>query len=467
MESNYSNTDVTTAYNRLYHQKAFLKERIVDSSVPYRLYNVVERIIRDNVKSKFGKEYLISDTTGFSKNCQDAIIQLFIKKYDKRFKYHAQSLYDDSNGSSTRLTAGTYLIRPEKGNHTWFYIAVGRDIPESILHFYTKDAIHSDDFYIYIFGRHYKKYIREIDEIVHNMWTRDTLGIFTVDCSNNGNRSVSDESSESLEMHYMAMQPRYLETMFFSHGETETVTQHIQNFNALRNFYESHQILYKTGILLYGKPGVGKTAFTRAIATTYNRDILNINIAHLQNIDLTLLTQAIDSDNIRKYIVLLEDIDTLFLNRDDVNTTRDDQAIVNKLLQFLDSNTSPTDVIFIATTNHIDRLDPALRRAGRFDVQIMVDELLYEDAVSYCHYFGLDDNETENILNDYDDWAIATGYREKNPSTEVLYNQSALQIRVLNQLQNKDRAISIVDSAEEIKKQMESERMVTQRCGVE
>ena len=49
----------------------------------------------------------------------------------------------------------------------------------------------------------------------------------------------------------------------------------------------------------------------------------------------------------------------------------------------MDSNTSPTDVIFIATTNHIERLDKAITREGRFDLKINVKGLLKNDVKKF------------------------------------------------------------------------------------
>ena len=67
-----------------------------------------------------------------------------------------------------------------------------------------------------------------------------------------------------------------------------------------------------------------------------------------------------------------EDIDFYITKRngdkDFMQYKRD--AIQNQILQILDGSYSSDKVIYIATTNHIDKLDPALIRPGRFDLRI-------------------------------------------------------------------------------------------------
>ena len=67
-------------------------------------------------------------------------------------------------------------------------------------------------------------------------------------------------------------------------------------------------------------------------------------------LDLNTLTSCINCDT-SKFIILLEDIDCLYnLDRNSDGIDKDDKKVINKMLQFLDSNNSPRDVIFIATT---------------------------------------------------------------------------------------------------------------------
>jgi chaperone BCS1 len=226
--------------------------------------------------------------------------------------------------------------------------------------------------------------------------------------------------------------------LYFSNCEIDKVIKFLDRFKDNEEFYKDKHIKYKTGILLHGKPGTGKTSLANAIANHYNRSIINVDISVFDKLDLGYLTQSINADK-QRYVVLLEDIDTLFLNRtaeDSLN--KEENSIVNRLLQFLDSNTSPNDVIFIATTNHIDRLDDALLRHGRFDLKVEVDEIIEKDVYRFGRDFTLDDASIAEIIEKY----------KGDVKDDGLFNQSAMQAYMLNKLENKERDTKVIDTAE-------------------
>jgi SpoVK/Ycf46/Vps4 family AAA+-type ATPase len=102
-------------------------------------------------------------------------------------------------------------------------------------------------------------------------------------------------------------------------------------------------------------------------------------------------------------------------------------SVINKMLQFLDSNTSPTNVIFIATTNHKERLDEALLREGRFDLKVEMKGLNKETAREFCKSFGLSSHDTEDVITSL----------TKDMLTDISINQSKLQAHALAKIENK------------------------------
>ena len=390
---------------------------------------------RSTLKKKFGKEFNLQyeNNSGVIRE----VVTKFIKKYDKKFNDHVQKSMVDT----PCLINTQYIIFLEKG--TYCYIASGNKIGNTEERFLMSNNISTMDLYIYIFGKKMHKYANELEKIVQYYLKNDELGLFNVSSESGGGRYMSDDTSESLEIIYSKLATRSLDTMFFSHGEKEAITSHIEKFLGNEEFYKEKQILFKTGILLYGKPGTGKSSLIKALATTYNRSIVNINVGKLVSIDLNKLTSSINVDDTRKYIILLEDIDTLFLNRKDTGTKdsddedntskrdKDDNIIINKLLQFLDSNSSPTNVIFIATTNHKERLDEALLREGRFDLKVDCMNLNAEDAIKFGKSFRLDEVTMKEIIDEIDEENSAKGKYGEG------YNQSKLQARILSRLTNK------------------------------
>lgn len=94
---------------------------------------------------------------------------------------------------------------------------------------------------------------------------------------------------------------------------------------------------------------------------------------------------------------IYEDIDTIVTDRND-SKEKDYRKNFNNLLQVLDGYLSVPYTINIATTNHIEKLDEAITRAGRFDLQIELKGLTEDLAKKMCDkhkvsYDILDDEE--------------------------------------------------------------------------
>lgn len=160
--------------------------------------------------------------------------------------------------------------------------------------------------------------------------------------------------------------------------------------------------LSRAGILLYGEPGSGKSRAIVEIAQKFGMNVkficINAN-TNLENIQEALQNNEEDIDLFyaeaksstmgapmrkigsqwvqqkkfkpvkKKYIVLLEDIDRLHLfQKEDIdhkyNLTKVD------LLNTFDGIFAPEDCIIIATANDFSKIEPALIRAGRFDIHL-------------------------------------------------------------------------------------------------
>lgn len=395
----------------------------------------------------FGKEYRFD--RGTSDAIYDAVLNKFIKKYDKRFKEHIKKEGKNVSLQSDRII----MLKPEKA--TYIYIATGMMVGNIETRFLMNQEIGTKDIYMYIFGRGSRKYHKELDDLINAVYNMNDLGLFIIDKAQS--RGYGDErDGESLDVSYAELQPRSLNTLFFSDGEKELIQAHIDSFNANIDFYKDRQLLYKTGILFSGEPGTGKSSLVKALATEYHRSICSINVSNIANIDLNKLAQAINADEVRKYIVLLEDVDTLFLNRVDGKSDKEDQAIINKLLQFLDSNTSPNDVIFIATTNHVDRLDEALLREGRFDLKVDIAALELEDAITFGESFTMNREQMIDICAEIKALGKCNAVGR--------YNQSTLQAMILSKINKKSLEQTVAmygemeDSSEVKAKELEAQR---------
>lgn len=133
--------------------------------------------------------------------------------------------------------------------------------------------------------------------------------------------------------------------------------------------YTDYGLIYKLSLLLHGIPGTGKTSLARYIAKITNRPIYTHDLSEVTTLPLVNVLGQVPKGS----LLLLEDIDTANVthsrtdvNSEDVKWSRGLGGVLNSL----DGIASMHDVIVIATTNHIERLDAALIRDGRFNHHI-------------------------------------------------------------------------------------------------
>lgn len=192
---------------------------------------------------------------------------------------------------------------------------------------------------------------------------------------------------------------RDFDTLYFDGNIDKDIKSHLDSWIDSESIYKERGLLFKTGILLYGEPGTGKSSIALAIASYLKCNIINIDLSNFSNFNIGEVVTAIDADKDR-YVILLDEIDTLFKSRDDQDTTQEQKEAVSKLLALLDSAQSPNNVVFVATTNYIDRLDKAVIREGRFDKQYCIKNISKQTAIKMCYSFGLTHDEINKLLKD-------------------------------------------------------------------
>lgn len=363
--------------------------------------------VTKKIKERYGFGLKIS-RADYGSKCIDEVNE-WIKSYDPKFKERLEGPKETCLRNTDFIinldtnTFASVIVGTSKIDDISFLKAIaGRD---------NSSSTNSDyDIKLYIFGKKAKKYSEEINNILKE-YAKDKLYMYSV----SGGTDNEEFNSIISDMHLRSMN-----TLFFDNSVKEKVIAHIQSFLDNREIYEKRDLLYKTGILLYGDPGTGKSSLANAIATHFNDSLIVIDMASFDKLDVNTLSQSINADD-NQYVILLEDIDCIFksLDRTD-DITKDDLKIVNKLLQFTDSNSSPNNVIFVATTNHYDKLDAAITRSGRFDLQIEVKGISKETAIKMCKSFDLTDKEIDNIIKD----------------VEFPVNQSKLQEKILEAIKN-------------------------------
>jgi hypothetical protein len=170
---------------------------------------------------------------------------------------------------------------------------------------------------------------------------------------------------------------RCFENIFLKENHINKIKDPITNFvkKETYNDYNKHGIPYKLNIMLHGSPGVGKTSLIHTIASECNANlcVLNINAELKEESMIEAISQVNEDD--KKSILVLEDIDCIFADRK-TNDSLKNNITMNGILNCLDGFNNPEGLIVIMTTNFPDKLDDALVRSGRIDLDI---ELTYLD----------------------------------------------------------------------------------------
>ncbi|KAF7308268.1 Mitochondrial chaperone BCS1 [Mycena chlorophos] len=196
-------------------------------------------------------------------------------------------------------------------------------------------------------------------------------------------------------------------TLVLPNGIKENLLADVKEFLDSEDWYQNADVPHRRGYLLYGQPGTGKSTTVHALAAELGMQIFFLSLAtpgqaiHFVpfSIDDNTLGDLFDSV-IPHSIILIEDIDCAFPSRQthvevpvqglgrpkEMPLPRSAVTLAG-LLNAMDSVTSQEGRLLICTTNHIERLDPALIRPGRIDVKIRYSLATTEQLKDAFHRF--------------------------------------------------------------------------------
>ncbi|CAI8593222.1 unnamed protein product [Vicia faba] len=145
--------------------------------------------------------------------------------------------------------------------------------------------------------------------------------------------------------------PMSFNTLAIDEKLQREIVNDLDKFVRAREFYKRTGKAWKRGYLLYGPPGTGKSSLIAAMANYLNYDIYDLD-----------LTENREED-------------------EEVVNNGHNKMTLSGLLNAVDGLWSccSEEHIIVFTTNHKERLDPALLRPGRMDKQI---------HLSYCNFFA-------------------------------------------------------------------------------
>jgi hypothetical protein len=218
-----------------------------------------------------------------------------------------------------------------------------------------------------------------------------------------------------------------------------TLKERVSLFMENKQWYIERGIPYTLGIMLYGEPGTGKTSVIKAIAHDTKRHIVNIRLSpsttqtQMKNLFFKeKITVLQDGKNevynipLNERIYVIEDIDcisevvysrneTVITGEDLISDTEDGKVVkpfkrdpkpemnecltLSFLLNLFDGILETPNRILIITTNHPEKLDEALIRAGRIDVKIHVSFCDYDMIKEIYNFFYKTNREFDIVYN--------------------------------------------------------------------
>lgn len=391
----YSKGDINMRRNTIEDQ---LLDRIGLKGMIREAEETAVSFMGKRIKSKFGIEMNITN------QMEIQTVTEWIEKYDPKFNSHIQNPYVLCDmKSDTPILDSAFIIHIAKAT----YVYVNATSNKYNHHTEENNTNHYNPLYVYIFGRKCYTVFNSLSKYIKNAIKTDEI-LYSITGTNDNGKSLWKCTASTLT-------PRSMDTIFIDKNQKERIIKHLDKWCSDKETYINRGLLYKTGILLHGCPGCGKSSMAMAIANYLGCGLVTIDTTTFQYMNISSIVDSMVADECR-YVVLIDEIDLKSREDDSITDVQEDK--ISKLLQFLDSPQSPTNVVFVATTNHYDRLDPALIRPGRFDLVEEMGDISKDIARDMCRSFDLNEKDIDTVLNTFDD---------KNK-----INPSLLQNQILN-----------------------------------
>ncbi|KAL6222363.1 hypothetical protein ACLB2K_005755 [Fragaria x ananassa] len=226
--------------------------------------------------------------------------------------------------------------------------------------------------------------------------------------------------------------PATFETMAMDPELKKMIIDDLDRFVKRRELYKKVGKAWKRGYLLYGPPGTGKSSLIAAMANYLKFDVYDLELSNIYG-NSELRRILLSTSN--RSIVVVEDIDcsVQIKSRESAQPSKSSAVQASKftlsgLLNFIDGLWSccGDERIIVFTTNHKERLDPALLRPGRMDLHI---------HLSYCtpsgfrtlasNYLGIHESSPRHLFGEIESLIESTEITPAAIAEELMKSDDA------------------------------------------
>lgn len=181
---------------------------------------------------------------------------------------------------------------------------------------------------------------------------------------------------------------RSIDTVLVDDDRIEKVVEDMRWFYTARNWYAERGVPWRRGYLFHGPPGTGKSSLIRALASELSLDIATLDVGRATLSDDDLREAMISAP--KGSLIAIEDVDAVFTQRE--GGDKRSGVSFSGLLNAIDGVAAQEGRALIMTTNHKEKLDPALIRAGRADVHTELGLVNAKTASRLFHRFFPDED---------------------------------------------------------------------------
>jgi len=170
------------------------------------------------------------------------------------------------------------------------------------------------------------------------------------------------------------IKPKTDELMVFEDSHMHQVVREIDRFWERKEHYDRLGLMHSRGILMYGPPGTGKSGALQQVVEMMAKRGDVVFFAKSTSAICEGLKSFREIEPKRRAVICFEEADELVRYEE------------RGLLQLMDGDAKTDNVLYLATTNYIDRLPPRMLRPGRFDKKIYIGPPSMESRLKYLRH---------------------------------------------------------------------------------